>query len=128
MATLSNCHDCGAEPGQTHIRGCDVERCSACGDQRLQCDTGNGACANVNGVVHDSLFARWTGIWPGAGECAALGYYTVWDPNGVGKPEMNYGHIQVPPGTRGATEDLNRLYKEGLHKIFFVKPRHLSVN
>jgi len=42
---------------------------------------------------HDPLFARWTGIWPGYAESRALSL------------------------------DLNQFYKEGLHKIFFVKPK-----
>ncbi len=59
----TNCHDCNAKPGEPHQDGCDTERCSACGGQRLQCD-----CPE-----HDPLFARWTGFWPGKLEAIALG-------------------------------------------------------
>lgn len=60
---LSECHDCGAMPGEVHKDNCDVERCSSCGGQRLQC-----SCAD-----HDPAFARWTGLWPGKAEATALG-------------------------------------------------------
>ena len=59
---LTDCHDCGAKPGEIHKDGCDVERCSVCGGQRLQC-----SCKN-----HDKAFARWTGIWPGDAEAMYL--------------------------------------------------------
>jgi hypothetical protein len=61
--SMKNCPGCNAEPCRQHMSGCDVERCSSCGDQRLQCD-----CAD-----HDPLFARWTGFWPGYLESKALG-------------------------------------------------------
>lgn len=60
---LRKCPDCGADPGQVHADGCDVERCSVCGDQRISC-----GCAG-----HDRQFARWTGIWPGVAEALFLG-------------------------------------------------------
>jgi len=63
MNKLTICHDCGAEPGELHKNGCDVERCSVCGGQRLQCD-----CKG-----HDKHFAKWTGIWPGKAEADYLG-------------------------------------------------------
>lgn len=60
---LPDCHDCGAKPGECHFDGCDVERCSVCGGQRLGC--------NCEG--HDKAFARRTGIWPGYAEAETLG-------------------------------------------------------
>lgn len=60
---MRRCPDCGVDPGLRHGEGCDVQRCSSCGGQRLQC-----GCPN-----HDPDFARWTGFWPGALEAAALG-------------------------------------------------------
>lgn len=81
-SALRDCHDCGAKPGQPHRPGCDTEQCSVCGGQRLQC-----RCKG-----HDRAFARWTGIWPGSAESAALGI------------------------------DLNEFHRRGLHRVFFVKP------
>jgi len=63
--TLPDCHDCGAHPGKIHADNCDVERCSVCGGQRLQCDP--TIC-----IDHDSAFARWTGFWPGGPEAHEL--------------------------------------------------------
>lgn len=50
-----NCPDCGTLPGYTHDEGCDVERCSNCGLQRIGCE-----CQN-----HDPTLSFWTGYWPG---------------------------------------------------------------
>ena len=61
--TITNCPDCGTAPGQPHRKGCDVERCSVCGMQRISCE-----CSD-----HDRLFARWTGLWPGVAESMVLG-------------------------------------------------------
>jgi ABC-type ATPase with predicted acetyltransferase domain len=63
MEKMTDCPECGAKPGEAHKEGCDVERCSVCGGQRLQC--------NCEG--HDPAFARWSGFWPGQLEAEALG-------------------------------------------------------
>lgn len=101
--TIRDCPDCAVKPGEPHWENCDVQRCSACGDQRLVCE-----CED-----HDPLFARWTGIWPGVAEAIALGHVfqedTPW-PNGMGS---------WPAGT----VDLNRFYADdNLCRIFFIKP------
>ncbi len=64
IVRLRNCHDCGVNPGQPHAPGCDTERCSVCGEQRI----GHEGCED-----HDPLFARWTGLWPGSAEAEQLG-------------------------------------------------------
>jgi len=61
---LVKCFDCGVNPGEEHQEGCDVERCSICGGQRLMC-----GCQEEN----DKQFSRWTGIWPGEAEAKYLG-------------------------------------------------------
>ncbi|MCU7493367.1 MAG: hypothetical protein HF312_19530, partial [Ignavibacteria bacterium] len=65
---LQTCPDCGVIPGEIHKEGCDVERCSACGEQRLLEHLTGTQCKE-----HDPGFARWTGFWPGSLESDALG-------------------------------------------------------
>jgi Zn finger protein HypA/HybF involved in hydrogenase expression len=41
------CHDCGAEPGELHMDGCDVEQCPECGRQLITCPHGNEILENA---------------------------------------------------------------------------------
>jgi len=52
------CPGCGTTVGLAHHRGCDVERCSVCGEQRLSCE-----CEG-----HDPARSYWTGWHPGRSE------------------------------------------------------------
>lgn len=92
---LPKCHDCGAEPGDTHRGSCDVERCSVCGGQRMCCDEEG----------HDANFARWTGIWPGSAELAFL------KQEGLLPPSANLNDIY--------TTKVNGM---PLYQLLFVKP------
>lgn len=46
---MKNCPDCGVKPGEPHIDGCDIETCTHCGVQRIQC----------NSKKHNKHEARW---------------------------------------------------------------------
>jgi hypothetical protein len=98
---LRDCPDCGVSPGESHDRGCDVERCPGCGTQRLSC------------YDHEGLpDGCWTGIWPGVEECQEFGWYAHWT------VASSYNQSDIPdtgPSVRceadhpHAHEDLNRL-------------------
>lgn len=50
----ADCPDCGVPPADPHRADCDVERCSACGGQRVSCDC----------EADDPPRSIWTGVWP----------------------------------------------------------------
>lgn len=64
MSKEDNCPDCGVAVGEAHRIGCDVERCSICGTQRVTC-----SCTN-----HDPSKSVWTGEWP-TKSSGGPGYY-----------------------------------------------------
>lgn len=94
----AHCHDCGVSIGEDHRPGCDVERCPRCGFQRFSCDCAPEDTAGLKNIP-------WSGEFPGAKECRALGWYA--------KLVKGRGWVPCSPDEKGATEDLNRLYSEG---------------
>lgn len=121
---MKNCHDCGAEPGQLHQRGCDVERCPRCGGQVIGCncvyivcgigvDTlekehpdiyNNGPTREMYETFDREWEARrmpWTGIWPGEVECIEFGWYA--------KFVDGKGWVRCDAGDPDGHPDLNRL-------------------
>jgi len=80
------CPDCGCEVGEPHYAGCDVERCPACGHQRLSC-----SCSEA---------MVWSGVWPGVEDCRRLNLWCKVD---------GQGFVECSKDTPGASEDLNSL-------------------
>jgi hypothetical protein len=85
------CPDCGVAVSEPHDEGCDIERCSACGGQRLLCE-----CPE-----HEPSRERWLGEWPGADECRWRGWFA----NRVD----GEGWLPCAADAPGARPDLNRL-------------------
>ncbi len=91
------CPQCGVNPGELHVAGCDVERCPYCGIQLGSC-----CCsASEEGVPDDDRMA-WTGEWPGVAECREFGWYA--------KLVEGKGWVRCEADDPDACEDLNRLH------------------
>lgn len=56
LSSLSRCFDCGVLPGVPHEDGCDIARCTSCGDQWLSCGH------REHGVGGGAI---WSGWWTG---------------------------------------------------------------
>lgn len=127
---MTKCPDCGVFPGNRHVPGCDVERCSLCG---MQC-IGNCKCVYELSLInyltmeerHPDIWANgptdemlekleaavqanggpllWTGVWPGKAEAREFGLYCFWD-------EPNWRWTPCDKDHPQAQEDLNRLYQ-----------------
>lgn len=101
--TPEKCPDCQVKPGKPHIPGCDVERCTECKRQRLQC-LWVDSCPS-----HDPKLAQWMGEWPGLKECREKNWWCVMIPGS--------GWTQCSADHPGATEDLNRLALYNSHSF-----------
>jgi len=88
------CPDCGAEQGEFHQTGCDIEQCPYCGGQLISCD------CDPPPPLDDRMV--WTGVWPGVAECREFGWFARLVPG--------QGWVSCSPEVPGATEDLNRLH------------------
>lgn len=70
MKERPECPACGAAVGELHQGGCDVEPCPYCGGQLFSCCSED----SFEGVPDEDRMP-WTGLWPGAAECIAFGWY-----------------------------------------------------
>lgn len=107
---MRNCPDCGVKPGEPHEDGCDVERCTVCKGQRLQCvyEDDEGEIVDEH-PDHDPQKAAWTGEWPGVAECRELGFFCVENPPEKGRHPVGGCFWPCTSDYPGAREDLNRL-------------------
>jgi hypothetical protein len=101
---FATCPACRAKPGELHQLGCDVERCSRCGQQLLSC--AHYQVGTVQAPPDDERMP-WIGEWPGAPECRDFGWWSKRNPDGR-------GYVPCGPDDPGAEEDLNRLPKEAV--------------
>lgn len=103
---MGKCPDCGVEPGQAHLEGCDVERCPTCGGQYISC--GHTAPHRL----------PWSGEWPGVAECREFGWYALFSPSD--------GWVRCGADQSGAHPDLNRLHTDATWdrqaKRFVLRP------
>ena len=112
-ATARPCSDCGVEPGQPHVPGCDVARCLYAGMQRISCDSGAWRAYGPeeegdeppDDFHEDCGEDVWTGEFPGVEDCRRLGFWCYWDDDAP--PGRKW--VRCGPDHPGAGPDLNRL-------------------
>src|SRR3954451_22411642 len=96
------CPACGANVGELHRAGCDVEPCPHCGRQLSSC--GHFQFGSSNGPP-DHMRLPWEGEWHGELECREFGWYSKLTPDGP-------GYVPCGADEPGASPDLNRLRRE----------------
>lgn len=96
------CHDCGVEPGQHHLPGCDTERCPKCYGQLISC----GCFLNDDEEFDEEEFDKyeqdiWTGVMFDDAKkiCEAMNLYS--------KLIIGQGWVLCSKHEEGATYDLN---------------------
>lgn len=124
---MKTCPDCGVKPGELHELGCDVERCSLCGNQKISCecfykvnkvDPDDFENVEYNDPDHpeikrmeanfnteiDKYGGRlpWTGEWPGIDACQEFNLYAYC--------VKRKGWIPCSKDHPNASEDLNKLH------------------
>lgn len=65
------CGDCGVKPGVQHAAGCDVARCTKCGNQFISHNDGGRPTV-------------WRGEFPGVHECRGMSLF-----DHAGEPDLN---------------------------------------
>lgn len=106
------CGDCGVEPGQPHVPGCDVAVCLHTGGQAIQCPSGawweygdEDGEGPPDDLHEDCGQDVWTGEFPGAADARRLGFWSYWE-DGKGWVRCDASHPKAGP-------DLNRLHGLG---------------
>lgn len=69
-ALQTKCPDCHVGIGELHTEGCDIERCSNCGGQRISCDCDESAA---------TFRFPWTGEYPNVDTCRKFGLWCKWE-------------------------------------------------
>ncbi len=137
------CSDCGAEIGQPHEHGCDVERCMYTGGQWIGCgrytdehgtplcdcdehenhDAGGYTIHTCGQAPHDCGSQVWDGVWPGYEECVEYGLYCWFEP-GVGFHGCGPQHPQAGVDLNSLNGGLARWDRE--RGRFVLEPGHAA--